>query len=985
MIAPPTPSKLMKALYDALSPPEPDSSIVNSVLDKLITEIHCRNPVPSPGADWLRAIRFCCQKIGQENPLLLAKCANILLMLISTHHISLTTDDVDFIVSWAVQSLREAPDIVYIDFLQMLDAVIKAEPNYFSTERPELIDVLSSKLEEKSTVSLPLEVTSWRISCLKSLSNSTPNSSLHIIVASYFDIAFSLKKEDPQGYCQIWIKVLEGFEILSVKSSEWIQPVLQHLVVAVHTAMTTGLNVAPSPTLQFPAHIIMPMPAELPPVRPVLKLKKRQRGKGKQVPWPENDRNTQDEGKLQVETQPWVSSSDSEFSDSETGKAKQIKKLEAHVRHSAYNFFIHLVKIVGCKSLLEWYCALLSRLIDAVQAETYSKPRCAVFGALTTFLSGSRTFLAQAQDTEGKAFTSFSEVLAVQLTNLHKAIIWSLKNAPMSDRQQLTALFTAAGVLIKSTPYSRLKKGLFSSLFSNIQTFTASKDRDIISCVLQCLLEIVIINPVSSEVSEAVAAQEDGNDPWLLKYAITYLDEDVNGIRVFAWAVISGLIQYHFTLIEPHAITIENRILQDMSSNKAIVPLLKALTSLLDKYVNDAKYITRAHDIWDKLLEQNSPFLQAVQDPGKPAIVACDCLSLIGSKKFHMLTENKKILIITVVFGCCCSDLQAVRYAALNVLSTLLSFPQMSGEVQFVCDAKDHLIRALKDPVETVRVKAAWAFGYMVDLLVDSKDEELLREVSVFEVLQAALSLTSDTQKVKMNILRAVGHVMLLITEEDLEQPKWKTALDKACNMMQHCATSGSLMKMRWNACYAIATMFSNECLYETLLPTVPSLLQNLCTIVISCNNFKVRINACLALSSIKQRKMYGSLYIFVWQSLLEGLDNAANMPDFSEFKHQHGLLENLCSAVCHMTSFVQPGDIAELKEILDSRLSFLSEHLKQCQERVTPEQAGALLRATSHLENIAKSLPNDVFLNHLLLAFRSAHIPAANSQMFGD
>ncbi|KAF6208473.1 hypothetical protein GE061_016929 [Apolygus lucorum] len=105
---------------------------------------------------------------------------------------------------------------------------------------------------------------------------------------------------------------------------------------------------------------------------------------------------------------------------------------------------------------------------------------------------------------------------------------------------------------------------------------------------------------------------------------------------------------------------------------------------------------------------------------------------------------------------------------------------------------------------------------------------------------------------------------------------------------------------------------------------------------------------------------MYGSLYIFIWQTLLEGLDNAANMTDFSEFKHQHGLLENLCAAICHVCCFIQPGDSSELQELLDFRLDFLCTHLRQCQERVAPEQAGAILQATNHIESISKSCPED-------------------------
>ncbi|KAF6208474.1 hypothetical protein GE061_016930 [Apolygus lucorum] len=818
--APEFPSKIMKTLYDSLAAPPPNSTLINSALDKLITEIHSRSPVPSPGSgEWMDAMHLCCNKISPESPLLLAKCANILLMLIGTHQVSLMESEIDSIVSWACISLSGAADIVFVDFLQMLDALMKRGKKYFSSERTELLNVLTSKLECKASVSLPQDVRMWRIACLKTLSTSTSSENLELIAASYFDAVFTLKTdEDWQSQCQLWINVLEGFEILCVSSPEWIQPVLKHLVVAIHSAMSTGMSGTPSPSLQFPAHVVMSLPSELPPIktRTVVRFKKRNRRKAKQVAWAENDTSTvhdDDRNNFKVEPTTWVSSSDSELSDSESGITKQHKKLEAHVRHAGYNLLIQLIKIVGCKAIFEWYCAIFSRLIEAVQVETYTKPRCATFGALATLLSGSKMFLAQAQENDGKSFTSFSEVLAVQLTTLHEALIYSLKQASLSETQLLTALFLAIGATIKVTPYSRLKPGLFESIISAIRPFTTSKDTYVVSCVLHCLIEVVGLPPVIEEISSVIATPTSDSEPvsWILKYALSYLDEDVNGIRVFAWFVLSDLCQHHFNIIEPQIDIVESRILEELSSDKQLVAPLKALGNLIDKYQCNQDYIKRVNNLWDTLLLSNSPFLQAIQDPGKPAGVACDCLSLIGSKKFHMLSEDKKILIITLVFGCCVHELPFVRFAALNVLSIFLSYPQMSGEVQFMCDTKDYLIRALKDPAENVRIKAAWAFSNLVDVLVESKDEYLLVEIPIFELLQAALSLSSDTQKVKQNIMRAIGLVLLLVKPADLEQSKWKDALEKACTMLQQCASTGSLMKMRWNACYTVATMMKNE------------------------------------------------------------------------------------------------------------------------------------------------------------------------------
>ena len=66
-------------------------------------------------------------------------------------------------------------------------------------------------------------------------------------------------------------------------------------------------------------------------------------------------------------------------------------------------------------------------------------------------------------------------------------------------------------------------------------------------------------------------------------------------------------------------------------------------------------------------------------------------------------------------------------------------------------------------------------------------------------------------------------------------------------------------------------------------------MFSSLCTAVKDCKNFKVRINAALALSVPKERGFYGSTDQFsaIWQSLFVGLQNAEIVTDFSEVKYR--------------------------------------------------------------------------------------------------
>lgn len=64
--------------------------------------------------------------------------------------------------------------------------------------------------------------------------------------------------------------------------------------------------------------------------------------------------------------------------------------------------------------------------------------------------------------------------------------------------------------------------------------------------------------------------------------------------------------------------------------------------------------------------------------------------------------------------------------------------------------------------------------------------------------------------------------------------------------------------------------------------------------LVIGFKNFKVRINAALALSSMVKRIHYGEFYFATWRALLKALETSENMEDFTEYKHRDNLVDQV-------------------------------------------------------------------------------------------
>lgn len=62
------------------------------------------------------------------------------------------------------------------------------------------------------------------------------------------------------------------------------------------------------------------------------------------------------------------------------------------------------------------------------------------------------------------------------------------------------------------------------------------------------------------------------------------------------------------------------------------------------------------------------------------------------------------------------------------------------------------------------------------------------------------------------------------------------------------------------------------------------------------CKNFKVRISAAVALTSLSLRSKYGNVDMFVkvWVETLKALEKSEELTDFTEFKHKENLQEQV-------------------------------------------------------------------------------------------
>ncbi|XP_034231344.1 HEAT repeat-containing protein 6 isoform X2 [Thrips palmi] len=383
---------------------------------------------------------------------------------------------------------------------------------------------------------------------------------------------------------------------------------------------------------------------------------------------------------------------------------------------------------------------------------------------------------------------------------------------------------------------------------------------------------------------------------------------------------------------------------------------------------------------WRELLSGSvTSLVQCVDQPSLRA-AACDCLANIGMSVFEKLSSDQQILSFTLLFGCVNDEESLVRASAVRAIGLFALYPCLRKDIQFTLDSIEAVTQSLKDENQIVRMKASWSLGNISDSLVFNRSEgcEEVPNSVLLELLQASVTASLDSDKVRANGVRALGNFLRLVSADAVRQ-HGVDVIDKAVNALTRNACVGSNMKVRWNACYALGNMLKNPELYEHNINCQTTIFPVLCNLVHNFRNFKVRINAALALGVPEHRALYGQHFSAVWTALLAGLDNSEHMADFNEYKHRDALLDQviivkiyiflvvttyvlkinifikfqICSSLCHIASLVTIEDLTGLHDELVLHQESLQQHLTRMEDSVVPERAGVFLSAANHTNQL--------------------------------
>lgn len=271
-----------------------------------------------------------------------------------------------------------------------------------------------------------------------------------------------------------------------------------------------------------------------------------------------------------------------------------------------------------------------------------------------------------------------------------------------------------------------------------------------------------------------------------------------------------------------------------------------------------------AASIWREII--HGPLSELIQCEDHHALrsAACNCLtsllitnestepslifdelpvSISTPKKFQIFLvkfqRSDQIICITNLFARAKDEEAQVRSAAVRALAVLVQFPKLRQDSLFFLDTIDLLFNVANDENLHVRIQAAWLFRHIAEASLanfgDGLDEDLCDSLFL-RLLETGVKLSSDQNKGKPYAVRGISNLLAMVGRELVDANREEIL--RAVDALLVNATSGTFMKSRWNACYALGAVLANsELCQETRGKIFPPLLD----LVQNYKNFKVR------------------------------------------------------------------------------------------------------------------------------------------------
>lgn len=367
-------------------------------------------------------------------------------------------------------------------------------------------------------------------------------------------------------------------------------------------------------------------------------------------------------------------------------------------------------------------------------------------------------------------------------------------------------------------------------------------------------------------------------------------------------------------------------------------------------------------ELWSEALIKHMP-LVLHHSSAMVRAASVTCFAGLTSPVFCSLQKDEQGLVLTASLEAALSDdAPSVRSAACRAIGIISCFPHVIQRSEIIDKFVYAVLHNTRDPLVSVRIAASWALANICDsvrhnvdaLAFDSGSNASSQLISV--LIDIALKLSTDNDKVKANAVRALGNLSRFVpfdskspplrcSMEDLHKDdkfamfsnvhlpsraKPSDWLEKMVQAFIYCVNTGNV-KVQWNVCHAFSYLLVNESLKLQDMDWSSSVFSTLIVLIRDSVNFKIKIQAAAALAVPSKVTDYGTSFYDVLEVIVQQQESLRSdqisMP--SNFKYKVALEKQITSTMLHMIGLASTAEHQAIQRFLAEKSPFLEEWLE--------------------------------------------------------
>lgn len=477
---------------------------------------------------------------------------------------------------------------------------------------------------------------------------------------------------------------------------------------------------------------------------------------------------------------------------------------------------------------------------------------------------------------------SYGEKIASIIYQINVMLVKSLRENPDNF-----ILFTTLEKFIYVTPYDRLSLDLISPIMGMIINFLSQYGDDIKLNALDTLWALLdnckkiknfkpIIDGLSAEgvLFGHIVSSSYSQDTRIRLSALKSL--------YFSILVIGDISPNH-----------EKAILSAIHksctlANEDSLELISEIMALLLTNADKMQYFNFNNSDVDKILH-----CMVTSDSQNSRMHAYQIISTIQVETLENMVHGRKKFFWFLLFSGFQDESSDVRTQSFRCLGLWAEFKEFSQSKTVENYLIPLLVDKLENEIPQVRIRVAWAAANLSDYWANITGLEHNLS-SLFNLLLICIRCCQNQERIKANMLRAVGNIISLLPLEEVLSKKNELLFDEAWDLIV-CSVRKGHMKTQWNGCRVLGNLIDLSKIPLGLQGRrTQEILESLCKALESSPNYKVRIAACVSLYQIKSREDFftpeGDYFFNVIAAVYSVVNNSYQIGNSSSSKRQDSL-----------------------------------------------------------------------------------------------